>query len=179
MVWERSPVYFYKRKTTFYFSRAVPSDLQHRFNKRKIEVSLRTKSKTKAAKSAAALSDRLERHWDTLRMEMIYSRELGLVVKGGNHEPRRSTLTLTDALSLYQRLKGTNKTKLFFEASDRSIRYLADCLGHEQLDEITSKDAGRFRDYLFDRGMSSSSIKRIFSTVRAVINLSIKENGLD
>ena len=107
------------------------------------------------------------------------SRELGLVVKGGNHKPRPSTLTLTDALSLYQRLKGTNKTKLFFEASDRSIRYLADCLGHEQLDEITSKDAGRFRDYLFDRGMSSSSINRIFSTVRAVINLSIKEHGLD
>ena len=38
---------------------------------------------------------------------------------------------------------------------------------------------GRFRDYLFDRGMSSSSIKRTFSTVRAVINLSIKEHGLD
>ena len=52
-------------------------------------------------------------------------------------------------------------------------------MGHEQLDEITSKDAGRFRDYLFDRGMSSSSIKRIFSTVRAVINLLIKEHGLD
>ena len=86
---------------------------------------------------------------------------------------------MAEALALYQRLKGTNKTKLFFEASDRSIRYLADCLGHEQLDEITSKDAGRFRDYLFDRGMSSSSINRIFSTVRAVINLSIKEHGLD
>ena len=112
-------------------------------------------------------------------MEMIYSRELGLVVKGGNHEPRHSTLTLTDALSLYQRLKGTNKTKLFFEASDRSIRYLIDCLGYENFDKITYKDAGRFHDYLFDWGMSSSSINRIFSTVRAVINLSIKEHGLD
>ena len=66
MVWVRSPVYFYKRKTTYYFSRAVPSDLQHRFNKRKILVSLRTKSETKATKSAAALSDKLERYWDTL-----------------------------------------------------------------------------------------------------------------
>ena len=80
MVWVRSPVYFYKRGDTFYFSRTVPSDLRHRFDKRKIEVSLRTKSKTKASKSAAALSDRLERYWDSLRMEMIYSRELGLSV---------------------------------------------------------------------------------------------------
>ena len=55
MVWVRSPVYFYKRNDTFYFSRAVTSDLRHRFNKKKIEVSLRTKSEAKAAKSAAAL----------------------------------------------------------------------------------------------------------------------------
>ena len=60
MVWVRSPVYFYKRNETFYFSRAIPSDLLHRFNKRKIEISLRTKSEAKAARSAAALSDRLE-----------------------------------------------------------------------------------------------------------------------
>ena len=80
MVWVRLPVYFYKRNDTFYFSRSIPSDLQRRFKKRKIEVSLRTKSEAKAAKSAAALSDRLERYWDSLRMEMIYSRELGLGV---------------------------------------------------------------------------------------------------
>ena len=67
MVWVRSPVYFYNRNGTYYFSRAVPSDLRHRFSKRKIEVSLRTKSEVKAAKSAAALSDRVERYWDSLR----------------------------------------------------------------------------------------------------------------
>ena len=75
MVWVRSPVYFYNRNGTYYFSRAVPSDLRHRFPKRKIEVSLRTKSESKAARSAAALSDRLERYWDSLRMEMIYSKD--------------------------------------------------------------------------------------------------------
>ena len=78
MVWVRSPVYFYRRNETLYFSRAIPSDLLHRHNKRKIEVSLRRKSEAKAARSAAALSDRLERYWDSLRMEMIYSKELCL-----------------------------------------------------------------------------------------------------
>ena len=78
MLWARLPIYFYKRNYTFYFLRSIPSYLQHRFKKWKIEVSLRTKSESKAAKSAAALSDRLERYWDSLRMEMIYSRELGL-----------------------------------------------------------------------------------------------------
>ena len=113
MVWVRSPVYFYKRNDTYYFSRAVPSDLRHRFNKKKIEVSLRTKSEAKAAKSAAALSDRLERYWDSIRMEMIYSRELGIsVVPDKIRNANETELRLSDALSLYQRLKGMGKTAL-------------------------------------------------------------------
>ena len=172
MVWVRLPVYFYKRNDTFYFSRSIPSDLQHRFQKRKIEVSLRTKSESKAAKSAAALSDRLERYWDSLRMEMIYSRELGLrVTPDAKTTTSAKSFSLTEALALYHRLKGGGKTKLFFESSERSMRYLTDCLGHEDLAALEISAAGRFRDYLFDRGMSSSS-------VRAVINLAIREQGL-
>ena len=101
MVWVRLPVYFYKRNDTFYFSRSIPSDLQHRFQKRKIEVSLRTKSESKAAKSAAALSDRLERYWDSLRMEMIYSRELGLRVT-----PDAKTCSSAKSFSIREALEG-------------------------------------------------------------------------
>ena len=100
MVWVRSPAYFYKRGETFYFSRAVPSDLQHRFDKRKVEVSLRTKSVSRARKSAAALSDRLERYWDSLRMEMIYSRELGLSVVEEGTARQASKLTFDEVLEL-------------------------------------------------------------------------------
>ena len=97
MVRVRSPVYFYKRNDTFYFSRAVPSDLRHRFNKKKIEVSLKTKSENKAAKSAAALSDRLERYWDSIRMESIYSRELGLKTLTPQQTELHKTLKLSKA----------------------------------------------------------------------------------
>ena len=88
------------------------------------------------------------------------------------------SFSLTDALALYHRLKGTGKTSLFFESSERSIRYLIECLGHDSLTSLEVSDAGRFRDYLFERGMSSSSVKRVFSSVRAVINLAIREYGL-
>ena len=173
-MWVRSPVYFYNRNETFYFSRAIPSDLLHRFNKWKIEVSLRTKSEAKAAKSAAALSDGLERYWDSLRMEMIYSRELGLrVAPGAKTTTNAKSFSITEALALDHRLKGGGKTKPFFESSERNMRYLTDCLGHDDLAAIEISDAGRFRDYLFDQGMSSSSVKRAFSSVRAVINLAI------
>ena len=85
---------------------------------------------------------------------------------------------MSDALALYHRLKGKGKTQLFFEASERSIRYLSECLGHENLTTLEMSDAGRFRDYLFNKGLSSSSVKRVFSSVRAVVNIAIKEHGL-
>ena len=144
MVWVGSPVYFYKRNDTFYFSRAVPSELRHRFNKKKIEVSLKTKSENKAAKSAAALSDRLERYWDSIRMELIYSRELGLKTLTPRQTELHRTLKLSKALEIYHQLKGKGKTKLFFESSERSIRYLTDCLGHDELTTLKVSDAGRF-----------------------------------
>ena len=177
MVWVRRPVYFYNRNGTYYFSRAVPSDRRHRFPKRKIEVSLHTKSESRAARSAAALSDRLERYWDSLWMEMIYSGELGLAVLP-NTKVQVDTLSLVDALALYHRLKGTGKTNLFFESSKRSTRYLIECLSHDSLTSFEVSNAGQFRDYLFERGMSSSSVKRVISSVKAVINPAIREHGL-
>ncbi|MDA0846361.1 MAG: tyrosine-type recombinase/integrase [Proteobacteria bacterium] len=112
-------------------------------------------------------------------MEMIYSRELGLrVAPNAKTTISAKSFSITEALALYQRLKGSGKTKLFFESSERSMRYLTDFLGHDDLTALEISDAGRFRDYLFDRGMSSSSVKRIFSSVRAVINLAIREQDL-
>jgi len=179
MVWARSPVYFYKRKDSYYFSRAVPGDLRYRFNKKKVEVSLRTKSEGKAAKSAAALSDRLERYWDSLRMEQIHLKELGLsVVNQSAITYQNHSLSMDDVLDCYHRLKGADKNELFFKTSERSIRYLKECLGDRPIEQLQAADAGLFRDYLFDKGLSSSSVKRVFSTIRAIVNLSIRENGL-
>ena len=70
--------YLIRRNGIFYFSRRVPSDLQTRFNKERVTISLRTRSQAKAEKSAEALSDRLERYWDGLRLEMFHTKELGL-----------------------------------------------------------------------------------------------------
>ena len=108
-------------------------------------------------------------------MEMIYSKELGLTVLPEATTTVSDTFSLTDALALYHRLKGTGKTRLYFESSERSIRNLIQCLGHDSLTSLEVSDAGQLRDYLLERGMSSSSVKRVFSSVRAVINLAIRE----
>ena len=117
MVWVRLPVYFYKRNETFYFSRSIPADLRCRFNKRKIEVSLGTKSETIAAKSAPALSDRLERYWDSPRMEAIYSRELGIKALENTNTAQTGYYKLSNSLKLYHRLKAIGKSRRSFEVS--------------------------------------------------------------
>ena len=64
-MWRYNSVpYVYLKRNIYYFSRRVPSDLQTRFNKGRVTISLRTRSFKKAEKSAKALSDRLERYWD-------------------------------------------------------------------------------------------------------------------
>ena len=51
-------------------------------------------------------------------------------------------------------------------------------MGNLPIDEYSSKDAAKFRDYLLDRGLLISSVKRIFSSIRSIINLSISEEGI-
>ena len=58
-----------------------------RLNKRRVEVSLKTKSADKARSLSMTLSDRLERYWDSLRLEQIHSRELGLSLINADLRP--------------------------------------------------------------------------------------------
>ena len=46
------------------------------------------------------------------------------------------------------------------------------------LDTYSSSEAAALRDWLTNRKLSTPSIKIIFSTIRAVMNLTIQENGL-
>ena len=61
--------YLIRRNGIFYFSRRVPADVRSRFNKDRVIISLHTRSLPKAQRSASALSDRLERYWDSIRLE--------------------------------------------------------------------------------------------------------------
>ena len=56
---------------------------------------------------------------------------------------------------------------------------MIDHLGDRPIDTYSSADAASFRDWLIARGLNVSSIARIFGTVRAVVNLTIQELGLD
>ena len=77
------------------------------------------------------------------------------------------------------RLKGVGRSKTFFAAATRNIGYVIKQYGDRPIDAYSSADAANLRDYLVNRGLRISSVSRIFATIRAVINLTIGEEGLD
>ena len=90
-----------------------------------------------------------------------------------------SSPNITDALDFNLRLKGESKDKTFIRTAARNVKYIIKVLGNRPLKSYSSSDASKFRDWLMEQGMSLSTVKRVFSSVKAVINLTIQEYGLD
>ena len=70
--------------------------------------------------------------------------------------------SLSDALATYCSLKGTDRTALFFTSAKRNIGYVLEHLGDRPIDTYSSADAASLRDWLITRGLTMSSIARIF-----------------
>jgi len=61
--------YTFIKRNVFYFSRRVPEDLQHHYQRPRIVRSLRTKQPEEAATAAQLLSSQLEQLWFQLRLQ--------------------------------------------------------------------------------------------------------------
>ena len=156
--------YLIRRNGIFYFSRRVPADVRARFNKDRVIVSLHTRSLPKAQRSAAALSDRLERYWDSIRLEVFHTRELGLSLVQEVEADRSSvSVSIEDALDSYLRLKGTGRSKTFFQGAARAVGYLTEATSAEELSSLSAADAARFRDHLIGKGMTAASVRRVLA----------------
>ena len=57
--------------------------------------------------------------------------------------------------------------------------YVVDLLGNKSLDLYTGLDAAKFRDKLRDRGLKTSSERRNITCIKAVVNFTIHELGLN
>ena len=86
---------------------------------------------------------------------------------------------ISDALAAYLALKGFNKGEVFTRTATRNAEYLIEEFGDRPIGEYSGSDAARFRDALFERGLTSNSVKRIFASVRSIVQLTISENGLE
>tara|TARA_B110000305_G_C19338932_1_gene588053 strand:+ start:226 stop:1191 length:966 start_codon:yes stop_codon:yes gene_type:complete len=89
------------------------------------------------------------------------------------------TLSLSDALALYIKLKAKTKPVTFESSARRNVSYLIEAVGDKDMATYTSLDAGSFRDHLLDKELAGASVKRVFSSIKAIYNLAASEYGLD
>ena len=170
--------YLYKKRGVFYFTKRVPCDVRSYYKSDRIVICLRTKSNVSAIRASKSLYQKLDDYWTSIRLtKMQVPAEHMLLSKPPVNSNSNAPL-LSEALSTYLKLKGEGKDKIFIRASNRNIKYVIELLGNLPIDEYSSKDASKFRDYLLDRGLLISSVKRIFSSIRSIINLSISEEGI-
>ena len=170
--------YLYKKRGVFYFSKRVPCDVRSYYKSERIVICLRTKSSVSASRASKSLYQKLDDYWTSIRLTKMQVPAEHMLLKRPLVNTNSNAPLLSEALSTYLRLKGEGKDKIFIRAANRNIKYVIELLGNLPIDVYSSKDASKFRDYLLDRGLLISSVKRIFSSIRSIINLSISEEGI-
>ena len=169
--------YLTNRNGIYYFQRRIPMDVRNHYNSHAIACSLKTRSRRIALRAASSLSMQLEEYWMTLRINQLTS----IHCQKLKTSPDRaiSGVSFMDAKDLYLKLKGQGKTESFATYTERNVDYVLEAIGNKDLMDYEPSDGGVFRDWLTEKGLASSSVKRVFSTIRAITNLAIAEYGLD
>ena len=168
------PIFTYRKGRIFYFRRKIPSDLLSHYKRPVFVQSLRTTSRSSAQKAATILSARLDEQWLMLRIKHNQSPGSQLLVEA---EHKSELPLISEILERYLDTKGHGKAELFFVHAKRNIGYVISAIGDKSIDLYSKTDAVEFRNWLIKRGLQSSSIQRIFSSVKAILNFAINEFG--
>ena len=87
--------------------------------------------------------------------------------------------TLSEATQQYLQLKDMGKAKTFHQDAPLNAGTVIEMCGDRVVTEYRTTDAGQVRDTLIDRGLNVISVRRSFTTIKAIIKLAIGEHGLD
>ncbi|MDB2532181.1 tyrosine-type recombinase/integrase [Alphaproteobacteria bacterium] len=165
------------RDGVYYYVRRVPYDLTSYYDVKRLCFSLKTKSLKAAIRTSKSVTQRLEDYWLGLRLQNMDIPAIQLV--RASDEANDATLRLSQACELYLRLKGVGKDKVFIRTANRNTQYVTKLLGDRPISSYSSNEAAKFRDWCIEQGMGIKTVKRVFSSIRAIINLAIAEEGLD
>ncbi|MBA5778727.1 tyrosine-type recombinase/integrase [Stappia sp. F7233] len=82
-------------------------------------------------------------------------------------------------MSYYLKMKGNGRGKVFENTSARSINYAINIIGNNRIDQYKRDEILKYRDALTNRGLSNSSVRRVFASFRSIFRFVASENGLD
>ncbi len=179
MVDKNGASFLYRKRGVYYFSKQVPCDIKAHYSRQRVVICLKTKSKGAAERLTKSLLQRLEDYWLSLRLRNMTLPAEHLILKNVDEGNYSNAPKLSEALETYLRLKSKGRDHVFVRGATRNIKTVIKYLGDKPIDMYSSSEAATVRDKELKRGISVASIKRNFSTVRSVINLSISENGIN
>jgi len=177
MTYKTRPSHLRNRDGIYHFIRRIPADLRSHYRSDRICLSLRTKSAAIACRAADSISQRLDDYWSGLRLQKMDVPALHLLIS--NDDNKHDSPTLKEAVDAYLLLKGGVTNPVFARTARRNGRYVIAALGNRPITAYSSADAANFRDYLFENGLSLGSVRRIFGSVRSIINLVMREQGIE
>ena len=168
--------HLYRKRGFYYFSRRVPKALLGDYPKPRIVLALKTRHYRDALRQSQILSKRLDDQWfhmqlDAMGLDNVQARVFQ-TVKG-------AAPLMSEATAFYLRLKGDGKDLVFTRAAQRNANVVIEALGDKPINEYASSEAGKLRDVLLNKGLAVTSIKRMFGSIKAIINLAMAEHGIE
>jgi len=164
------------RDGVYYYLRRVPLDLAEHYSVKRLCFSLRTKSYKSAVYASKSVTQRLEDYWLGLRLQNMDIPALELVK---TDDVSDASCLLSEARELYLRLKAGGKDKVFTRTATRNTDYVINLLGDRPIGSYSSSEAAQFRDWCLIQGMTVRTVKRVFASIRAILNIAITEHGYD
>ena len=171
--------YLYKKCGVYYFSKRIPNDIKQYYKNDRIVICLKTKSNISAIRASKSIYQKLDNYWTSIRLTNIQVPAQHMLLRKQLDKSKSNAPLLSEALNTYLKLKGIGKDKTFERGANRNVNYVIELLGDLPIDCYDSRDASSFRDWLIDKGLQISSVKRVFSYIRSIINLSISEDGIN
>ena len=168
--------YIHKRGGVYQYIRRIPCDIRSHYKTDQLYFSLRTGSFVSANRLSRSITQKLDDYWLGIRLQKIDIPKIAII---NTSEPiPENGPALSQATQFYLNLKGTGKSKTFKQAAIRNSGYLINLLGDRSIGEYSTADAGKLRTWLLDKELTIASIRRVFGTIRSIINLTISEYGL-
>jgi len=168
--------HLYRKRGFYYFSRRVPKALLGDYPKARIVLALKTRHYRDAFRQSQILSKRLDDQWFHMQLDAM---GLGDVQAKVFQPAKAAAPLMSEAIAFYLRLKGDGKDIVFVRAAQRNANVVIEALGDKPINEYASSEAGKLRDTLLTKGLAVTSIKRMFGSIKAIINLAMAEHGIE
>ena len=121
------------------------------------------------------MTQRLEDYWLGLRLQQMDIPAIHLVK---TEDVEDTSPLMMDAVEMYLSIKSRDD-RTFIRTARRNGEYVSKVLGNRPITSYSSSEAAQFRDWCFEQGMNINTVKRVFASVRSIINLTMREHGIE